>query len=632
MEEKNIENKESMTPEKYGETWGHNLGFAKTIELLEKGQEVTEEDLAKVGNDLLDRYTDEDKKEFKNGMIKGILAGYEAAIKEKELENNKFKKHPVATKVLAGSLAMVSLAGAIIGLNSCLNKNKKEETNTVVEQEYKSLEDLLKALDDEYQEKAFRKMNEVQKYFNNTAAPSIKIKEDKNAQLYLNAKEIVSLYVYGNADTLAKETLAKIFENSGLLDEDDLSKNFAQSGRVLNTYYRYATEKSGISDIFEDENDKELFEEFENLILSYNKNQKNETKKAIIEKLDEIYLNGAIDGLKETCPEASSFIATFIVPQLYEKQIIDEEKYTSIITINETITCNNLKENIKDAQKEAEKLNKNEIIDKVLEYMDKENIKVESRNINISAREESRYEEKDYIYSSYDKQSGSDNKQPTNRTKIGSTSSKKTTAENKAIRDKVVREFGEKAVKEAESKADVEFSKEYTDKNKQQEEYGKGLADGHAISYELTYDTYIEDGMSLSASNFRQAMDRKISNYSGSYKDSYKEGLIDGIASGIRNGLNDAKADKKKMEEAAKQPATTKVQEERYTEPTTKTETTKVQTTKAQTTAEPTTKAQTTTEPKTGIIETVEVQEERFYSDEIPAVTEPNKANMVRVR
>lgn len=594
------------------------------------------------------------------------------------MKENKFKKKVksiVEGKVLPYGLSMI-LAGTGIASTIAFDGCSKTDTNeTKIEtsadesekqakekNELKTIADCLAALEEENQHayKAYTHMTEFQDQFDK-AANSIMIdpKSDTEPRLYLTVDEITSLYIYANAYALSFDTIKDIFSDTML--PIDLSKNYDKACEILSNYYRYGTKTTGLSKLFEHKKGTEhtsaiVFDKIEGMYLAYNAattdKEKQAAKENIVKYLNEIYLSGKIDELKDTNPEVVVLIQRLFVSQLYEKQIISDELYQNISLANkgvknylDTATSNiRMRLTMLSMDKEAKSLSGKNIIDKIITFM-KRKVAIKKQNgrdgrdINFS-----KYEEKSAKSSSAQK--GSESEQlpksstSSKKSEVGKTGKNKTQKENEDVRKKLVEQYGKEAVREAEQKANEEFEEEYADENLRQQEYGKGLADGYAISYEKTYDYYIKTGKSFTASDFRSNIENAVRNYSGSYKESYKEGLTDGLATGIRTAEKDAKADKKEMEKAAKKPATTEVKEERYTEPTTKAQaTTTAPTTKAPTTTAPTIKVPTTTQPTTtqptterpGVITEIDVVEERVYGAKVE-VTEPNAENKTRVR
>lgn len=545
-------------------------------------------------------------------------------------QNKKSKKNKVL-KAVASVTAVGALGAAVAGtLSSCSKESTKNGKQELVEQTG-TLEDLLKQLENENQQNAFRKMCDAQDAFNNTAAPSIVEKYDNNAQLYLKSNEVVALYAFANADTWSNEEMGKILGKK-LLDSEQLLTDYVQAARVMNTYYRYAEQPSGLSVLFEDEENKRVFEEFENLVIEYNKTQDEKVKQQISEKLTEIYLSGQIDDIKTLQKEAASFIATLIVPSLYERQIIDQKLYDSVIEINETITCDELKNELKESEKYATEEN-DELLTKIVNKMDETYITSDNRNINIEERENDKLDD-----------IGG------NSLGGGYISSGNVSSDRETIsRDEAVNEFGEAAVEDAEQNANQQFEQEYKDKNESQKAYAQGLSDGYAITYERTFDAYVNSNTTLTAASFSSSISAKLSNYNGSYRDAYSQGLSEGAASGISAGLRDAKAAKSAMDkyddsnvEITEQ---AKPEKPTTTEPPTQTPVTKptepVTPPATPDVVEPVTPPTTPNDvepetPTTNITENEdyiiveEIEEERVYGEEEPLIIE--ESSLVRVR
>ena len=328
------------------------------------------------------------------------------------------------------------------------------------------------------------------------------------------------------------------------MNEADLSKNYANAGQVLVNYYRYATEASGLSTLYLDEQDRLFFENFENKILEYNKTKSDAAKNAIQAELQEMYMSGKIDSLKDKYPGVASFIGTFMVPALYTNHVISDDLYNEIIKQNETITCNNIKLDIRNVIDIMKSSNLTETDKKILteafESLDAKNIKVQSREINHAARQTSTTSQSRGTGKA---STNSSNKANTSTTRTQITGNNGTTA-----REEAVKEFGETKVQQAEQKAKENFEIEYANQNAAQAEYAKGVSVGYNITYSAT-QRMIFDNQTVSISNFEAQIQAAINAYTGSFKDDYARGVREGAA----NGVNQGRIDGIMNREAAKQ-------------------------------------------------------------------------------
>ena len=456
----------------------------------------------------------------------------------KVYENNiKNAKKNLKLKITAGLLTIAIAASALIG---CSIREQKAKEQVITSEKYQEMdfEQLLALLNEGLQKDSFKLMDKVQDYFNNTSAPSIKVKEDKDAQLFLNAEEVKSLFIYANADTYSKETFYEIFGST--FDDAKATEDYTNSARVLNNYYLRATKPSGIDKLFQNQKNQELFSSFEQLVLNYNKKPTKENKQKIVNKLDQIYFSGKIDSLKNTCPEAVSFIGTHMTAALELNGVLSKSFADKIVEANETVTCNTIKEYIKEIDEYTQtrelvvatnqenkeiNLTDNQALYYITDEMDNKNIKVTSRDIAPIIKS-----------GNLTKKISTNNKVYKN-TKIKNTKyTKKQVSEKTAIK-----EFGKDAVEKAEEKSDkvdpiiTIDNKDYSieDANKIEEIIREAKQYGVNFTNDIYQEMYRNNG-SFNSATYEAKLTNKANSYTGKYKEKYRLALWQGYAEAVR--------------------------------------------------------------------------------------------------
>lgn len=456
----------------------------------------------------------------------------------KVYENNiKNAKKNLKLKITAGLLTIAIAASALIG---CSIREQKAKEQVITSEKYQEMdfEQLLALLNEGLQKDSFKLMDKVQDYFNNTSAPSIKVKEDKDAQLFLNAEEVKSLFIYANADTYSKETFYEIFGST--FDDAKATEDYTNSARVLNNYYLRATKPSGIDKLFQNQKNRELFSSFEQLVLNYNKKPTKENKQKIVNKLDQIYFSGKIDSLKNTCPEAVSFIGTHMTAALELNGVLSKSFADKIVEANETVTCNTIKEYIKEIDEYTQtrelvvatnqenkeiNLTDNQALYYITDEMDNKNIKVTSRDIAPII-----------------KSGNLTNKISTNNKVYKNTKIKNTKYTKKQVSEKTaIKEFGKDAVEKAEEKSDkvdpiiTIDNKDYSieDANKIEEIIREAKQYGVNFTNDIYQEMYRNNG-SFNSATYEAKLTNKANSYTGKYKEKYRLALWQGYAEAIR--------------------------------------------------------------------------------------------------
>ena len=408
---------------------------------------------------------------------------------ESRIKGVRKSKSSMTTQRLAAAGLAATVGLSAIGLSSC---NSKEITNEVaspsvtisevvdensrkstidevvsITKDYNDVQALIDSLN-ENQQFAWNKINKTQKYFNNVAAPTISIPEDNGAQLYLTAEECVALYSVLNFNIYTPEELAGMFGNSnGYYNMASIKANFESAMRILNYYWFNATEYSGISQIFANEEDAKVFVQFESLLLQYNKTKSEEDAKYLHDFVTKVvFFNGDIDNYKAVHPGVLAVIGMGACPELYLSGVISEEELDQIVTIYESVICDKAYTKIEDATEIKGVTENEETIKRIIELLDKKNILVSDRNINFAARTR-------------------------RRRGTGGSGSYSVTTTEEVSRDEAVNRFGEEAVKDAEDEAKNNVEKD----NQGNKDYIDGVDDViNSGLYDDIYDDVLNNG------------------------------------------------------------------------------------------------------------------------------------------
>ncbi len=408
---------------------------------------------------------------------------------ESRIKGVRKSKSSMTTQRLAAAGLAATVGLSAIGLSSC---NSKEITNEVaspsvtisevvdensrkstidevvsITKDYNDVQALIDSLN-ENQQFAWNKINKTQKYFNNVAAPTISIPEDNGAQLYLTAEECVALYSVLNFNIYTPEELAGMFGNSnGYYNMASIKANFESAMRILNYYWFTATEYSGISQIFANEEDAKVFVQFESLLLQYNKTKSVEDAKYLHDFITKVvFFNGDIDNYKAVHPGVLAVIGMGACPELYLLGVISEEELDQIVTMYESVICDKAYTKIEDATEIKGVTENEETIKRIIELLDKKNILVSDRNINFAARTR-------------------------RRRGTGGSGSYSVTTTEEVSRDEAVNRFGEDAVKKAEDEAKNNVEKD----NQGNKDYIDGVDDViNSGLYDDIYDDILNNG------------------------------------------------------------------------------------------------------------------------------------------
>lgn len=448
---------------KYNKGKLSNNGIRKLNSLYDQMEEVVNE-YNKVKFELA-------RADFEN-RVKGVCKG----------------KSSLTTQRLAAAGLAATVGFSAMGLSSCNSKNinstvspsvavsevadennRKSTIDEVVSitENYNDVQALIDSLN-ENQKFAWNKINNTQNYFNNVAAPTVSIPEDNGAQLYLTAEECVALYSVLNFNIYSPEELASMFGNSnGYYNMASIKSNFESAMRVLNYYWFTATEYSGISQIFANEEDAKVFVQFESLLLQYNKTKSAEDAKYLHDFVTKVvFFNKDIDNYKSVHPGVLSVIGMGACPELYLAGVISEEELNQIVTIYESVICDKAYTKIEDAT-EIKGITENEDkIKRIIELLDKKNILVSNRNINFAARTK-------------------------RRRGTGGSGSYSVTTSTQVSREEAVSAFGEDTVSWAEAEAKYEVEKD----NQANYDYISGVDDViNSGLYDNIYEDVVNNG------------------------------------------------------------------------------------------------------------------------------------------
>ena len=383
-------------------------------------------------------------------------------------------------------------------------KYSEEELNKM---SFTELSDVYKKYNDNFHNDIFNLLESTQNYMNETAFPSIKLPQDEDRQLYLKANEVIGTFVMVNADNY-EDKIINLLGNSGLLNSENINENYIQTSRIMNIYYSRATKRSGISNLFLDQEDQLLVNEFEDLIIANNNSNTQEEKNIASNNIREFLNNlidvSKIDGAMNKNKGAVSYILMNIgYVDAYTN--LTEEEINNLININQVVTCDN--------QYNQVKLMENKIDNKTMgiyravkeesRAMDLKNVKNMSRdNINWGIYDNSsiKNQENNYGYSN------------------------KSNTQKETSRDEAVSLFGESTVVSKENEAKQEIENE----NKNQNEYDNGFSAGYNAVCEKSYLQAASNGTKYSFSY----------NSDGSaYGNGYADGILKGINAGYDAGM-----------------------------------------------------------------------------------------------
>ena len=433
----------------------------------EKNKKVKEEKVEKV------------EKPYLNPLPSGVYSDTGIINSEDEITEKKKQKktNRVWTSVVAIIAACSLLLGACIGKR---NANNKEKTNnrpgyTQVSDANVVKSDVTKAIDSlkENQKSVWTRINAFQNYFNNIAAPTVEIEEDNGNRLFLTGEECVALYANLNAYEYTASELADLFgADSSYFISTNMNEKFIMASRVLNYYYATATRSSGLNILFNNSDDAKLFKEYESLLLKYNMEQTEENEKALHDYLMNLYLDGSLENAKAEHPTVLGVIGIGTTPILYAKGVINTEEMAKINEIYESVICDKIFPRVKVATEVVAETENQKVLEVLPSLLDKQNIKVSSRDINFEARNIPMPGNKGHWNASAEVASSE-------------TSTKQVT------RDEAIDEFGEDAVAKAEEDAKNEVEKN----NGSQLDYLQGLEDAiNSGLYDDIYDQILEDG------------------------------------------------------------------------------------------------------------------------------------------
>ena len=435
---------------------------------------------------------------FENEVKKMQEVKHSAAFSLRNKINKKGAAIALALILGSGTLAY-GLAGKLnipidkLGAIALGSKPKTETSQEVTKGEEevvdlasKTVPELIDMLNEEDQERAFKKIVGTQDYFNEVAAPTVSPENGK--QLYFTFDEVVAAYIYANAQTQSTEKMAGFFGKSKIylkdkeneiyeeLDADRVSDSFVTFARELGYYYLSgATEPSGIGNeettIFESEEEAAYFRKIENLVLAYNKDHSEENKEALREALEEFFMSGSIESPKEKYPGVAAMLEA-ILPYAHFHGVIDRETFESYTEMLETIICDETFNEIEKIFNCKLKKNGKEDIIEMIARKQNEKVKGLDRDYELEVVAFNS-QELENGYGGYGYYGGSSSRTVTTHKSYDTKD-----------RKHAVKVTSEKEVKRAEEKARKEIDK----KNEKEKKKEKELKEGYNDTYDDSFN------------------------------------------------------------------------------------------------------------------------------------------------
>lgn len=447
-------------------------------------------------------YEDENRHNIKDAVIGGLTVALAASLIALALKTGIFKGKDKAQ--LQNAPTTVEEEDETIKTTEDLINNGVVDENSKIAG--KTIKELLDMLKDNGQKEAFTKISNNQKQFNEVAAPTVKMPahevktSDENGnviteyisdkQLFLTHDEVSVLYLYANAFEVPAEELAMYFGNAKIFDQKPNGKikeslnqnivttNFERASQVINMYYNLDSKvATGISETFENPSEGKFYQSFEDLVFEYNATRSEKTAEAIRAKLQDTFVGGTLDSLKDEYPGATSIIYTTILPWSEQNGIIDAEKFEMYANIAQTSVCNDAKEQLRKIEKELDckitdcgnaetKVNGTEEIEEELDRISDEPTLTLDRKYDMRQSVEG-YTLDDLYAAGYSMDGG-----------LTVESSESHTYSNESVtKSEAANIAGTETVKRAEEKAKAEFNKEYAEKQAAEEKRAQELID-----------------------------------------------------------------------------------------------------------------------------------------------------------
>lgn len=341
---------------------------------------------------------------------------YSAYLYEKEKEKSEKTRLKIKKKKLATRVAAAAIGIGMIGTVGCSKINKQDtktdeekakvQTEQSIEQDdlkSKSVKELVELLDEKSGQKAaLEKIVDTQNFFNTEVAPSIWVEEDGNAKLFLTEDEVLSTYIYLNILNEGPTKLNKIFGQSDAiwinkakddekpvyekLTKEQVENEFESMVQVLGNYYKWGIEPTGLTNLFENEEEQEFYTEFEELVLEFNRTGSEEAEDNIHKFFGKTFGEEQIDPLYEKYPGACALIARTAVPALKENGVVCDKGFSNIMNIYRCEIGDSILDTLAqmfDEDMRKDELGNNYILNKLYKKMDRELINA-NRNIKNS--------------------------------------------------------------------------------------------------------------------------------------------------------------------------------------------------------------------------------------------------------
>lgn len=241
---------------------------------------------------------------------------------ENEIEG---PKNGWAKKAVAGGLAVAAAVGVGAMLAQNVQNDQKidqdQDKDKDIDFNTASYEDIINSMDenDVRRQVAEQAMGLVNNFHDATHKEgNFRLEEDGSAYLDLSFEEALVLTTFANysSDTTALYDILGSFEFTA----DEAQQTLESARTKIITYYMNATERSGLADMFQNPQDRLLFEQMEDSVLAFRTAHTTETSDQVLRN---VYYNYILDS-STVAPNTSSMAKLLAFDTVYGGLILTE--------------------------------------------------------------------------------------------------------------------------------------------------------------------------------------------------------------------------------------------------------------------------------------------------------------------